>query len=260
MDAVHRTVVEHMGGRTTLACCRVHDAITADGEDPTERARPVARECETVDTTLRAAWVDGPEILGRVREGLRCVEAQAVLLERRIGDQCPPEDLRAFGREGLLDAARSFNEARGAPFAAWAALRIRSSMIDGLRRWGGISRALLQELRGLDDVAAAATVTSKSANAPSSSGILVSKSPGTVEKMAVDERLTPEELVAEREFHAVVDRALGNLSAAEQHVVRGLYYEGRTLEEAGGQIGLGKSWACRLHARALSTLRGQVTE
>ena len=40
-----------------------------------------------------------------------------------------------------------------------------------------------------------------------------------------------------------------------------LYYFGdKNLEEAGAQMGLSKSWACRLHARAVDLLRRAMND
>ena len=38
------------------------------------------------------------------------------------------------------------------------------------------------------------------------------------------------------------------------------YFEERTLEDAGGALGLSKSWACRLHARAVDLLRAALAD
>ena len=150
LDMLHRKASEKLGRGTSFSCCGVHEAITAQGEDATLPARQedaIDRPCESVTTTLRAAWKDGPEILARVRAEMDCVEVYARALEKRIRQAVPLEDLRAFGREGLLDAARSYNESRGVPFSGWAALRVRNSIIDGIRRWGGVPRRVLRELR-----------------------------------------------------------------------------------------------------------------
>jgi len=259
LDAMHRLAVEHIGGSTRLACCGPHDAITSEGEDPTWPSRPVKPECETVDTTLKAAWVDGPEILARVREGLRAVEIHACAIERRIGHQCPGDDLRAFGREGLLDAARSYSEHRGIPFAGWAALRIRSAMIDGIRRWGGVSRGVLQQLRALDEAESDVAVTRPSSASWPTAGV-VSVRPGSVERTVPDESLTPEELVAEREMTTAGTNAMAKLSPAERGILTGCYLEERTLEDAAQKLGHKRSWACKLRARALAVLREEVRE
>ena len=44
------------------------------------------------------------------------------------------DDLVSFGREGLLDAARRYDESRGVPFRVYASFRVRGATYDGVRR------------------------------------------------------------------------------------------------------------------------------
>ena len=260
LDDMHRMVVTHCGGSTSLGCCRSDDAITFQGEDPTWPARPAERECQTEDTTLEAAWRDGPEILARVREGMKIIEAHARSLEKRIGNFCPGEDLRAFGREGLLDAARSFNEERGVPFSGWAGLRIRFAMIDGVRKWGGVPRKALQELRGLEDELRQSVGKLPASMRESWASTPMSVTPSSVDRTLHTEEPNPEEQLASEQLKSAVTRAVGQLGASEQELLREYYYEERTLEEAAHSVGRSTSWASRLHARVLDTLRGNVIE
>ena len=50
------------------------------------------------------------------------------------------DDLIAYGAKGLLDAASTFDEARGVPFIAFARHRIRGAMVDGIRAQCWFSR------------------------------------------------------------------------------------------------------------------------
>ena len=49
--------------------------------------------------------------------------------------------------------------------------------------------------------------------------------------------------------------ALTTLSEKERQLMELYYFGDKNLEEAGAQLGLSKSWACRLHARAVDLLR-----
>jgi hypothetical protein len=94
--------------------------------------------------------MDGPEVLARFEAELDQVEVSAQMVVSRIrSGRVTIDDLRAFGREGLLDAARTFEESRGVPFGAWAAIRIRGAILDGPSQWGSIPRRLLRELKAL---------------------------------------------------------------------------------------------------------------
>jgi RNA polymerase sigma factor for flagellar operon FliA len=49
--------------------------------------------------------------------------------------------------------------------------------------------------------------------------------------------------------------ALAELPERERVLLRGHYFEGRSLELIAGELGISKSWASRLHTQALSELR-----
>ena len=54
---------------------------------------------------------------------------------------------------------------------------------------------------------------------------------------------------------ARVREAIKTLPEKERRLLEMYYFEEKTLEDAGGAMGLSKSWACRLHARAVDLLR-----
>ena len=49
--------------------------------------------------------------------------------------------------------------------------------------------------------------------------------------------------------------AIEKLPDKERRLMEMYYFGGKNLEEAGAALGLSKSWACRLHARAVDLLR-----
>src|SRR4029078_7285804 len=83
-------------------------------------------------------------------------------------------ELEAWGREGLLDAARRFEPDRGVSFRTFAYYRVRGAMLDGLRKMGNWSRrghervALLQAAQSTsegayEDAAARGALTAERA-------------------------------------------------------------------------------------------------
>jgi RNA polymerase sigma factor FliA len=54
---------------------------------------------------------------------------------------------------------------------------------------------------------------------------------------------------------AAIHEAMKQLSVAERMIVRGLYFEDRCLTDLGGDLGISKSWASRIHSRGLARLR-----
>ena len=57
-----------------------------------------------------------------------------------------------------------------------------------------------------------------------------------------------------------VRAAIQRLPARERQLMELYYFAGKNLEEAGAEMGLSKSWACRLHARAIHLLREALSD
>jgi RNA polymerase sigma factor for flagellar operon FliA len=71
----------------------------------------------------------------------------------------------------------------------------------------------------------------------------------------VDPAPRPEQQVEEREQRHVVREALASLPEKERKLLELYYFEDRSLLDAGQMLGLSKSWASRLHARAVTLLK-----
>jgi hypothetical protein len=96
----------------------------------------------------RRRRVEGPEVMDRFMSELHHVDDTAARFARCVGG-CPPEYLQEYARHGLLDAARSFDEGEGVPFARWAAFWMRHAMIDGLLEWDDVPPGVRRQLRAL---------------------------------------------------------------------------------------------------------------
>ncbi len=217
---------------------------------------------------------DAPHVLARFHAQLDLVDIVARQMARRIARALTLEDLRSFGREGLLQAARTFDESRGVPFRRWANVRIRGAMIDGMRQWGGLPRRVYRELRALEDGdrmletydeedAAASAPTPEAADARLTAylaGIATAVALGTMFAASPDDLAasagdsTPEDLVANAEVAARVRAAVAKLPDRERVLVERHYFGGETLDAAAASLGLSKSWASRLHARAIEII------
>ncbi len=57
-----------------------------------------------------------------------------------------------------------------------------------------------------------------------------------------------------------VREAVAALPEKERQLMELYYFADKNLEEAGAALGLSKSWACRLHARAVDLLRDAMDE
>jgi RNA polymerase sigma factor for flagellar operon FliA len=181
------------------------------------------------------------------------------------------DDLRSFGREGLLAASRSFDPSRGVPFRRWANMRVRGAMIDGVRQWGHLPRRVYQELRVMasaDDVqealseenAANPATTPEAADkrlATYLAGIATAMAVGSMEggEAALAERdPNPEELASKAELLERVRAIVIGLPDAERTLIERHYFADETLDQAAASLGLSKSWGSRLHARAIERI------
>jgi RNA polymerase sigma factor for flagellar operon FliA len=235
----------------------------------TVSVRPSAKR---QDTSARRMLPDTPEVMALIAQYLELVETIANQVERQITTRIPHEDLVSFGNEGLLLAARRYDASHGVPFGAWATVRIRGAMIDGMRKTGGLPRRAYRKLRQLE-LANSAQESMVDAKAPASAeeaddrltryvqGLATAMAMGYVvtgtredaeaEHNAVP---TPEDQVAQAEVHRDLIGAVEMLPEPERYIVRRFYFDGVTVEHAAAEIGRSKSWGSRLHTRGLELI------
>ena len=201
------------------------------------------------------------------------VEVLARQLWRYIGRTLPVEELESFAREGLLSAARSFDPTRHVPFRCWATLRIRGSMLDGLRRLGAMPRSRWRRLRAFEDAddvqlalleesAGKPPPTTREAADAQLSTYLATMATAIAVGLSVrprgeeddDPTTTPEENVADAELVTCVRGAISRLPDPERTLVESHYFGENTIDEAARSLGLSKSWGSRLHARAMEAI------
>lgn len=210
---------------------------------------------------------DSPEVLALFESELDLVDIVARQTARRLGAHVTLDDLRSFGREGLLQAARTFDRSRGVPFRRWANLRVRGAMIDGVRQWTTLPRQAYRELKALEsgdalleqydeDDAARPAQSAEDADSRLSTflaGIATAIAVGTM--IGTDTReVTPEDLLGDAEMLEVVRAAVARLPDQERHMIERHYFDGQRLDHAAAALGLSKSWGSRLHARAIELL------
>lgn len=222
---------------------------------------------------------DPPEVLERFDSALDLVEILAKQIARTLGPTVELGDLVSYGREGLLDAARRFDPARGVPFRAYASYRVRGSIVDGMRSMARLPRRVHERLRGLaaasefsagrlEDMAQPAAPGSSRADADRAladhlAGMATAMAVGLVlqtahgeegELVGVAQDQSPEEALARAELLAVVRETIATLPHEEAELVRRHYLEGERFDLVASELGLSKSWASRLHTRAMGRL------
>ncbi len=218
---------------------------------------------------------DSPEVLARLSEGLDLVDLLARQLRRQFGPYVQVEDLVSQGREALLAAARSFDPERGLAFRRWANLRVRGAMIDSVRSGGNLPRRVYRKLRAVqaadrvhevaaEEQGAAPPKSPEEADAALGDqlgtaamamaiGFLTMRSGDAIED-AQDPSTSPEEAVAQAEIIVAIRAAIAERPEAERHLLQRHYFEDVNFDEAAKELGLSKSWASRLHTRAIEGL------
>jgi RNA polymerase sigma factor for flagellar operon FliA len=187
----------------------------------------------------------------------------------QLGIEGDPQDLVAYGYQGLLEARERFEPERGVQFKSFAYYRVRGAVLDGVRSMGRLPRrayARLRAIEALDQVGEAAASARPSTPPPgpegalrAMDGVLARVAAAYCATVALEEqpeaRRSPEASMLEKERRALATRAIDALPDTERRLIRGHYLEGRRLDEIAEELGLSKSWGSRLHSRALDRLR-----
>jgi RNA polymerase sigma factor FliA len=215
---------------------------------------------------------DSPEVLERFHAELSLVEMVAAQVSRSVGRSIEFDDLVGAGREGLLDAARRFEQERGVPFRVYANFRVRGAILDGVRQLSLLPRRAYERISALEAAARVsegeaeqafvggpqlAPAAADQALAEHLSAIAMAAAVGIATETrgeGTDHEASPEAALGRAELIHVVRTAIGELSKDEGELVRRHYFEGERLEDIGRDLGMSKSWASRLHTRAVARL------
>jgi len=222
-----------------------------------------------------------------VEQHLGLVQSVARKLRKQITARIDFDDLVGYGSKGLLEAAERFDPVHGVAFTTFAYYRIRGAMLDGLRTMGWYSRAdyaryraeerATEYLQNQADRGGAAATGAREGAAGAASQDVEGKLSAIAELLSgiatvhitsleaaatvADERLPAADASLDTgRLGARVRDAVGKLPDRERQLMELYYFADKNLEEAGAVMGLSKSWACRLHARAVELLRQRLAD
>ena len=200
-------------------------------------------------------------------------------------------DLVSYGMFGLIDALGKFEPGRGNKFETYAIPRIKGAIIDELRAMDWVPRSVRFKAREIEK--AHTDLESMLKRQPSEPelaerlGITVGELHDVVSQisfvsvLALDEMVNvgsdrgeqvslldtladrgidPTSNVDAQETRGLLAAAINSLSEREKIVVTLYYFEGLTLAEIGGILGVTESRVCQIHTKAVGGLRGQLTE
>lgn len=230
----------------------------ASSQDSGGRPKAVSAEAETarlIEANLPYAHAIAAEVIRKL----------PLDLERK--------DIRGWAELGLVEAANSFDSARGVQFKTFAYYRIKGAIYDGLRKMGWYPKGQYQQMRF--EMAANEYMKDASGDArhPTSADAQLQDLKETTANLVscymlsldaapqepVDHnQVSAEELVLKSQQRNNVRQCLSRLPERNRRLLEHLYFEGLTLEEIGCKLGLSKSWVCRLHAKSLELLRKQL--
>jgi RNA polymerase sigma factor for flagellar operon FliA len=222
---------------------------------------------------------DPPDVLQRFHSELALVDIVARQLGGTVGRLVDIEDLKSLGRQGLLEASRRYDPARGVSFRTFANFRVRGAMLDGIRAMSHLPRRLTERLRALESARAVSDGASEDAlqpPAPGASaedaeraldahlasmatamalGLVARPAKGDDEGSAgISDSASPEEAAQRAELLRAVRQAVQELPEHEAELIERHYLQGERLDTVARDLKMSKSWASRLHTRAVGRL------
>jgi len=180
----------------------------------------------------------------------KMVHGLANRLRRELSLRGDLDDLIAFGFGGLLEARHRFDPGRGVRFQTFAYHRVRGAMLDGVRKMSHLPRRAHERLQAAAEPTPTAAPTALDRAFTRMSAL----SAGTVLQGRFGDE-SPEAVLLKNESVTRLLRALPSLSPRQRVLVRGFYFDGRSIDAMAQELGISKSWASRLHTNALRELR-----
>lgn len=211
-----------------------------------------------------------------LREGAEIVEQLAGRLARSLGGRIERDELRGIGRLALVEIVRDYDPARGG-FRTYALQRIRWALLDGVRRetHGRATLARARALSAAERVASVAIADAERREAARAAPAdeetyqedLRALLAGSAAAMAVglvaaggdltgivDEATSPEDRTANLEVARALRACVEALPDRERTLVERHYFDGEPFDAIARDLGVSKSWASRLHDRAVRAL------
>lgn len=223
----------------------------------------------TLDEALRAVENARAVLISSHMDVARGVAAS---MSRRYGQLISSDEIETLAAIGLCEAAARFDPFRNQTFAAFARVRIRGAIIDGVRnslaqtrarharakQYASVRRAL--EATGISDLATQQVADLLGLDVDD---VLESEAPNRVvfqplEAEPVAEDLGPSELVEEHQVLRALRAARQALPALEASILVAHYDQGQSLDDIARARGISRRRIEQVHARALAKLRRLV--
>lgn len=221
----------------------------------------------------------------RIVSNLGLVKFQALRLYARVPSSVDLNDLMSYGVMGLMDAVDKFDEKRGVKFKTYAELRIRGSILDGLRELDWVPRSLRKRQRELEaafhklentlgrsakdeEVAAELELEMDDYYVLLNKlkgvtlGAMDSSDPESEDSplyyLADKDDNLPSVTVEKKQVKELLVKAIDQLPDKEKLVLSLYYFEGLTMKEVGKVLEITESRVSQLHSKAVLRLRGKI--
>lgn len=202
------------------------------------------------------------------------VRSLAATVRKQFHGAVEMDELVAYGQIGLLEAAERYDPKVGANFLTFAHYRIKGAIFDGMRKMGILKGPEARSAERINAYlgnlnATSSTGPTKSADdevrditaAVTGLAMVFATSYDSAEGPQIaDTSMNAEERLELEQLKVRVKEALKHLPENQRKLLEGYYFENKTLEDAGAGIGQSKSWASRLHARAIDSLKQLLEE
>lgn len=191
-------------------------------------------------------------------------------LKSTLGLRYALEELEQMGMLGLLEAADRYDVSSSASFGTFAYYRIRGAILDEAMSQQGMKRSQAASIRRVRAVGDAVEGIGEQSEGASDMDFLVhamacaTTAVDVLEAVSADfeesEELsgytaTPEQVVSQSMTKEHVRRLMFLLPEDERELLKSCYFSLLSLSEYAERVGRSRSWACRVHARALVRLR-----
>ncbi|NUR09859.1 MAG: sigma-70 family RNA polymerase sigma factor [Nocardioidaceae bacterium] len=216
-----------------------------------------------------------------VRENLPLVSYVVRDTLSRVPGHVSRDELMSAGRLALVQAVDGFDASRGASFTTYATTRIRGALVDELRSLDWASRSVRRRARQVDDargrisaelgrpaqdheVAAelglgADELAAHKNDVERASVVSIhGMDEGVAEELLPADRVTPADLVEQREQVAYLHDAIDHLPERLRAVVEGYFFGDRPMADLAAELGVSESRISQLRAEAVGLLRGAL--
>jgi RNA polymerase sigma factor FliA len=209
-----------------------------------------------------------------IQEHQSYVRALAVDILKGLPPHIELDELIASGNLGLVEAAERFDPRYRTSFRTFAYYRIRGAIYDALRSMGPLSRTDYARSRfaaNANDVTQ--TLADDQLSAAERGATLDDEIEATqaaidalipVYLLSLDSEQVPEisdegpdvlNRIEREELVSLTRAMVTELPDDDRQMLEALYFKSLSLSEVANQLGISKSWASRLHTRAIKHLR-----